>query len=80
VKFPKIGIALLLAIVIGVAIFVRILIQQEERSNIKNLMNKGNHLVSLIALHSLKDFEGDKKNFFLRTLIRQSGSGLLFHK
>ena len=73
-KVPKIGIVLLLAVVVGVAVFVRILIQQEERSYKSNLLSKGNHLVSLIALHSLSDFEGDKRNFFLRTLTEHTSN------
>ena len=78
-KIPKIGIALLLLIIVGIAIFVRILIQQEERSNENNVLGRGNHLVSLIALHPLTDFEGEKRNPFLRTITENTANqGLVY--
>ena len=67
-KFLRIGIALLVLILVGIAIFTRILIQIEEKENIKIILSRGNHIVNLIALHSIRDFEGKKHDFFLRTL------------
>lgn len=68
-KFKKIGIALLVFVIIGMAIFAQILIRQEKRANLQEIQSKGNHIVSLIALHSIQDFEGDRSAFFLRTLM-----------
>jgi len=68
-KFKKIGIALLVFILVGIAIFTQLLIRQEEKASTRDIQSKGNQIVSLIALHSIHDFEGDKRDFFIRTLM-----------
>ena len=68
-KSKKISIALLVFILVGIAIFMQILIRQEEKAILKDIHSKGNQIVSFIALHSIHDFEGDKRNFFIRTLM-----------
>ncbi|MCK5507953.1 MAG: PAS domain-containing protein [Desulfobacterales bacterium] len=78
-KFLRIGLALLVLIMAGTAIFTRILIQQEEKESIKEILSKGNRIVNLIALHSIRDFEGKKRDFFLRTLVEYTSSqGLVY--
>jgi len=71
-KFKKIGIAFLVIIILGTAIFMRILIRQEEKANIRDIQGKGNHIVSLIALHSIREFEGDRRDFLLRTIMEST--------
>ena len=78
-KFQKIGIALLVIIILGTAIFAHILIRQEEKANIKDIQSKGNQIVSLIALHSIREFEGDRGDFFLRTMMESAfDQGLVY--
>lgn len=78
-KFPRIGAALLIFILIGIAVFIRALILQEQRSNTSDLLSKGNGLVSLISLHSLRDFEENKRRLFLRTLAEYTtNQGLVY--
>jgi len=67
-KSTRLGIALLVLFMIGITIFARFLIQQEERQKIESTLNKGDYLVSLIALYPLGDLKGEKRNYFLRTL------------
>lgn len=78
-RFSRIGLALLVLIMVGIAIFTRILIQQEEKESIKEILSRGNHIVNLIALHSIRDFEGERRDFFLRTLVEYTSSqGLVY--
>ncbi|MDL1963597.1 MAG: cell wall metabolism sensor histidine kinase WalK [Deltaproteobacteria bacterium] len=78
-KFSRIGLALLVLLVFGIAIFTRILNQQEKKENIKEILSRGNHIVNFIALHSIRDFEGERRNFFLRTLVEYTSSqGLVY--
>jgi two-component system phosphate regulon sensor histidine kinase PhoR len=78
-KHKMIGIALLVLILVGIAIFTHILIRRERRTGLKDLHSKGNQIVSLIALHSIHDFEGGKRDFFIRTLMEYSyNQGLVY--
>ena len=78
-KSKKIIIALLVFTLTGIAIFTQILIRQEEKAITKDIHSKGNQIVSLIALHSIHDFEGDKRNFFIRTLMEYTSfQGLVY--
>jgi signal transduction histidine kinase len=78
-KFPRIGLVLFVFLIIGIAIFLQILVGQEEKSNIDDIINKGNHIVSLIALHPLQYFEGERSDFFLRTLSEYTAyQGLVY--
>ena len=69
-KLSRIGVGLFLLFLIGITIFTRILIKQEEKRNVQNMMNKGNYLVSLIALHTIGNFAAERGEFFLRTLTQ----------
>ncbi|MBW2646180.1 MAG: hypothetical protein JRE23_08390 [Deltaproteobacteria bacterium] len=78
-KTPLVIIVLILFFVTGITIFTRIVIGQEERKKKQDILNKGDYLVSLIALHSINDFEGSKRDFFLRTLAEQTSyEGLVY--
>jgi predicted MPP superfamily phosphohydrolase len=71
-KSKRIVIALLVFIITGIAVFTQLLTRQEEKAIREDLLGKGNQIVSLIALHSIHDFEGDKSNFFMKTLMEYS--------
>jgi len=60
--------AFLAFFLIGIALFGNILIQQEKREQVRRILDQGNYLVSLVALHPIDDFTGDKGRFILRTL------------
>jgi signal transduction histidine kinase len=78
-KSKRTVIALLVFTITGMAIFTQILIRQEEKAVRRDIQSKGNQIVSLIALHSIHDFEGDKRNFFIRTLMEYtSNQGLIY--
>lgn len=78
-KFRSIAVAFLLFFLVGVAAFGRILLQYDEKDRLKDIFDKGNYLVSLIALHPLDDFDGNKRDFFLRTLTEYvSSEGLAY--
>ena len=70
---------LLTFFLIGIVSFVGVLIQQEKRQQTKKLFNQGNYLVSLIALHPINDFTGEKGNYILRTVREYiSPDGLVY--
>jgi signal transduction histidine kinase len=78
-KSKTIIIALLVFTLAGITIFTQIQIRQEEKVIGRDIQSKGNQIVSLIALHSIHDFEGDKRNFFIRTLMEYtSNQGLVY--
>jgi len=78
-QFKRIGIALLVFILFGIGIFTQILIRQEEKASTKDICYKGNQIVSLISLHSIHDFEGGKRDFFIRTLMEYTScQGLVY--
>ena len=67
-KFRWIGLALLGLFLIGIASFTRILIDYEQKNRVQDILNKGNYLASLIALHPVSEFDGERRDLFLRTL------------
>jgi two-component system phosphate regulon sensor histidine kinase PhoR len=78
-KTSRIGIAMFVLFVIGISIFTRIQIQQEKKYQIEDILNKGSYLVSIISLHPIRDLEGDKRSFFLRTLSEYASyEGLVY--
>ena len=78
-KARCITVALLLFFLVGIASFGRILLQYDEKNRLQDILDKGNYLVSLIALHPLDDFDGNKRDFFLRTLTEYvSSEGLAY--
>jgi signal transduction histidine kinase len=78
-KTSRIVIAVIVLLVIGISVFTRIQIQQEKRYKIEDTLNKGNYLVSIISLHPIRDLEGDKRSFFLRTLTEYASyEGLVY--
>lgn len=78
-SFPPIVFVLIIFLLIGIATFTRFQLLQEEKSKRKDIQNKGIQLVSLIALHPVKDFETDKRDLFFRTLMENaSHTGLVY--
>jgi signal transduction histidine kinase len=73
-KGIRIGIALVVFSLIGIAVFTRILIQDGQRKEMDDIFNRGTQLVSLLALHSIEDFNGDNRDFVLRTLNEYASS------
>jgi len=66
-------------LVLGIAGFTQILDRKSRRDMNQQTLDKGNYLVSLMALHPLKDLKGDKSSFFLRTLTEYvSSEGLVY--
>lgn len=67
-KVQRIGILLLVLGFIGVSIVFATLVRYEQRKRTRARVNKGGYLVTLIALHSIRDFAGNKRSSFLKTL------------
>jgi PAS domain S-box-containing protein len=78
-KIHRMGIVLTVFVLMGIAIFGLILVQQEKESKLQNLLDRGRYLTGLIALHPVEYFKGDKQDFFLRTLTENTSSeGLVY--
>lgn len=71
-KIRMFGIALLVFILVGVAIFMQTLIRQEQKTSLRDMLNNGSRLVSLIALHPVRDFEARRRDFIIKTLIESA--------
>ena len=71
-KINRMGIVLTAFVLIGIAIFGLILAQQEKKSKLQDMLDRGRYLAGLIALHPTKDFKGGKQDFFLRTLTENT--------
>jgi hypothetical protein len=68
-----------LFVITGIAICGQILIHEEKDYKINDLLDRGAHLTSLIALHPTKDLQGRKQDFFLRTLSEYTSyEGLVY--
>ncbi len=67
-KLPRFSIFLFIFVLICIVTIAQILIREEEKYKMRDLLDRGNYLTSLISLHPLNDFHGDKRDFFLRTL------------
>jgi signal transduction histidine kinase len=78
-KIKQIGVLLIVLSVIVIGVVFRTLIRHDQRKSTQDVLNKGNYLVTLIAMHSAKDFQGSKRSLFLRTLHeRVSSDGLVY--
>jgi len=62
-----VGIALVAFSLLGTGAVLQFLVRNEQRYGTQDIMSKGNYLASLIALHPIKDFQGENREFFLRT-------------
>ncbi|MBW1863100.1 MAG: PAS domain-containing protein [Deltaproteobacteria bacterium] len=62
------GLALFVLFLFGIASFTRLLIEYDQKNRVQDILNKGNYLASLIALHPLSEFDGERRDLFLRTL------------
>ena len=78
-KISRFGIATIVMFLVGVAIFAHSLIQHEENERTRDLRQKGNYLVSLMALHPMEDFNTGKRDFIVKTLAEYvSSEGLVY--
>ena len=78
-KFGLILIALLVLFSIGTGFIMRTIISDERKKLVRDTLNKGNYLASLISLHPLSSFGGHKRDFFIRTLAEHvSSEGLVY--
>jgi signal transduction histidine kinase len=78
-KISRFGIATIGMFLVGIAIFAHTLIQHEENKRIRDLRNKGNYLVSLMALHPMEDFATNKREFIVKTLAEYvTSEGLVY--
>ncbi|NOR25876.1 MAG: PAS domain-containing protein [Desulforhopalus sp.] len=78
-QIKRVSVLLVAVILIGISVFAHTLIRDEERFRTQDILKKGNYLVSLIALHPIEYFYGDKNNLFLKTLAEQVASeGLVY--
>lgn len=78
-KIRWIVITLFFLFLIGISSFIYILFKHEQKNRIQDTLNKGNYLASLISLHPISDFQGDRRDFYLRTLAEYvSSEGLVY--
>ncbi len=68
-KLTKTAIGLIAFIICGLTIFTLYTLREEAAKDIKDLISKGNQLVSLIPLYPIDQFKDSKGDFLLRTLI-----------
>jgi len=71
-KLSRFSIFLFIFVLMCMFVIAHILIRQEKKYKLGDLLDRGNHLISLISLHPLNDFQGDKRDFFLRTLTEST--------
>ncbi len=63
----------------GIGSFARILVAQEQRNRVQEIVDKGSYLTSLVALHPIADLNQQRRSFFLRTLTEYvSPEGLVY--
>ena len=78
-KTQRVGIGILAVFLIGIGIFAQATIQNEQRARAQDIRHKGNYLVSLIALHPMKDFHSGKRDFIIKTLAQYvTADGLIY--
>jgi hypothetical protein len=58
---------LLVFSLLGTVVVTQFLVRNEQKYKTQEIVNKGNYLTSIIALHSIDDFEGKSRDNFLRT-------------
>ena len=75
-KLPKITLAISVLFIVGMILFLRFLITQEEKTNIRVVQEKGISLVNLLSLYPIMDYTPEKREFHLQSLI--SYQGLLY--
>ena len=78
-KTRWIAIGLMIVFLAGIGSFARILVAQEQRDRIQEIVDKGSYLTSLVALHPIADLNQQRRSFFLRTLTEYvSPEGLVY--
>ena len=78
-RSSRFGIATIVMFLVGIAIFAHSLIQHEENKRTRDLRQKGNYLVSLMALHPMEDFNTGRRDFIVKTLAEYvTSEGLVY--
>jgi signal transduction histidine kinase len=78
-RISRFGIATTVMFLVGIIIFAHSLIQHEENKRARDLRNRGNYLVSLMALHPMEDFYTGKREFIVKTLAEYvTSEGLVY--
>ena len=67
IKVLWIVIALVAFSFLGTGVVTQFLVRNEHKYKTQEIFSKGNYLASIIALHSIEDFEGKSRENFLRT-------------
>ena len=67
IKVLWIVIALVAFSFLGTGVVTQFLVRNEHKYKTREIFSKGNYLASIIALHSIEDFEGKSRENFLRT-------------
>jgi PAS domain S-box-containing protein len=79
-KLPKITLAIIVLCIVGMILLSRYLVQQEEKTNIRSVQEKGINLVNLLSLYPIMDYNPEKRAFFLQSLTSYQGlTYLLVH-
>lgn len=78
-KLQQIGILLFIVFLAVVSLLIsQNLAAQEERDRLQDFMQKGNHLVSLLAVYPIRDMDNDKRDFLIRILSEYASEGLAY--
>jgi two-component system sensor histidine kinase VicK len=67
-KRQKIVIVFFIFLLAGIATLAQVLVKQDTKRRIREIRQKGNYLVSLIATHSLQHLENGRRDYFLKSL------------
>lgn len=69
-KAKSIGIAFFVLILLSLVVLLQLLIRTEKKAAINDLYGRGDHIVGLLSLHSIKDFAGAKRDLLIKTLMQ----------
>jgi len=78
-NLQRIGVVVFLVFIAGISVFfAQHLSSQENKHNIHAFLNKGNHLVNLVAVYPVDDVDENTRAFFLKTLSGYASEGLAY--
>lgn len=78
-NLQRIGMVVFVVFLMGISVFfTQHLSSQEKRHKIQDSLNKGNHLVSLIAVYPIGDLNEEKRQYFLKVLSDFGSEGLAY--
>lgn len=78
-NLQRTGIAIFAAFIVVISVLITLnLSSQEKKHNIKRSLQKGYHLVNLIAVYPVRDVDDERRDFFLRILSEYASEGLAY--